>query len=627
MKYITQISKTFVNKYKNKEVNWGPLGYITYKRTYSRDNEEWYQTIERCCQGLLEIGGVFTQLEMETLYDYVFNLKCSFSGRALWQLGTATVQNVGADSLINCWHVAINELNAFCFTFNQLMLGGGVGFNLTPEMVYELPTVKHGVKVQRKDDNDVDFIVPDNREGWVNLLRKVLNCYFITGKNLTYSTLCIRQKGKPIKTFGGTASGSEGLVNGIRQITNILDSRVNHKLRPIDCLDILNIIGSIVVAGNVRRSAELALGSYDDSLFINAKNWKNTIIPNWRNMSNNSVICDSIESLPEEFWDGYFGNGEPYGLVNLELCKKYGRIGDIKSDSLVTGTNPCGEITLEPYEACNLAEIFLPNIHSKDEFYTATNLIYKVCKTISKYPFSDPRVNNVVQRNNRLGIGVSGILQSGWICQPTFFASIYDSLEELDNNYSRLINSNTSIKLTTVKPSGTLSLLPGVTPGIHPAYAKNYIRRIRFSSDDPLIKLCRDNGYKVEPQINIDGTRNLDTMVIEFPIETPPGTITKISAIDQLKMQIIMQEYWSDNAVSMTCYYRSNELDDIKKFLKENYTDYIKTVSFLLHSDHGFVQAPYEEITHVPKTQTIKTGVSQGPDLLLECESGVCPTK
>jgi adenosylcobalamin-dependent ribonucleoside-triphosphate reductase len=644
MKYAHRLSESFVQNYKGRTPPWGPVGYVTYKRTYARklpnDNitEEWYQTVERCCNGILSIGGIFTQNEIETLYDYVFNLKCCFSGRALWQLGSNTVAKVGADSLQNCWHVAVDHpVDPFCFTFNQLMLGGGVGFNITKEHVYELPKVKYAPLITRLDERDVDFIVPDNREGWVELLRKILTAFFYTGNNLTYSTICIRSKGKPIKSFGGIASGSENLVDGINQIVNILKMNLGQKLKPVDCLDIMNIIGSIVVAGNVRRSAQIAIGDVDDIAFIEAKNWNKQQLPNWRSMSNNSVICNDPKLLNDSFWEGYEGNGEPYGLIHLDNCRQYGRIGEEVYDKGVVGTNPCGEITLESYEPCNLAEIFLPNIDSVEEFIIAATLLYKVCKSISRYPFIDKRVNDVVNRNHRVGVGVSGYLQSSWIRKSDEIAIVYDALKETDEYYSKELNIGKSIKLTTVKPSGTLSLLAGVTPGVHPAYAKHYIRRIRFSTSDPLVDVCRKNGYHVEPMFNYDGTRNLDTMVISFPVETPNGTVLAkdVSAVDQLCFQSFLQHFWSDNAVSMTCYYHKEELSIIKQYLKENY-ETIKTVSFLLHSEHGFEQAPLQEITEnqyqqlsANITPVVVIDYNREFTLLdnLECTSGACPAR
>jgi len=386
-KYVDAIGDPFVNQYKRKTPPWGPVGYCVYKRTYSRKvegedrTEEWWETVRRCCNGIIKIGGKFTDNEIKTLYDKVFNLKCSFSGRALWQLGTETVDRLGADSLQNCWSLAVTDpVEAFCFTFDELMLGGGVGFNIQREFVYEMPKVKYDVKVVRRDEKDVDFIVPDNREGWVDLLRRTLTAFYYTGKSFDYSTICVRGKGAPIKGFGGTASGPEDLCNGIEQICNILRGRVGKKLRPIDCLDIMNIIGSVVVAGNVRRSAQVALGDMDDRQYLDAKNWGKGAIPNWRSMSNNSVVCNDFKHLPSKFWSGYNGEGEPYGLINMKNCQTYGRLADGKGyrpDRNVTSVNPCAEIPLVGSsgingqvggESCNLAEIFLPNLAGQEEF-------------------------------------------------------------------------------------------------------------------------------------------------------------------------------------------------------------------------------------------------------------------
>jgi len=642
---MIKLSQDFIDMHKDRPVPWGVLGYLVYKRTYARPletggTEEWYQTVGRCCNGIQEIGGQFSEKELEQLYTYVFNLKCCFAGRSLWQLGTKNVEIFGADSLQNCFHVAVNDpITPFCVTFDMLMKGSGVGFNIQHEHVYEIPRVKYGVHIERVDSNDCDFIVPDNRAGWVKLLGRVLRAYFYKGHNFTYSTNYIRHKGRPIKTFGGVASGPEGLVDGIGKIITVLNGRVHHKLRPIDCLDIMNIIADIVVSGNVRRSAELALGSFDDKLFLGAKDWSRNLLPKWRSMSNNTVICSNSEELPQEFWDGYEGHGEPYGLCNLDLCRTTGRLDESADDSRITGLNPCGEIGLESYEGCNLAETFLPNIHSLDELYTATQLMYKVTKTISCYPFSDARINEVVQRNHRLGNGATGFLQSNWITKSEDLDRAYVALQDLDISYSRKLGVNRSIKLTTVKPSGTVSLLAGVTPGIHPGFAKHYIRRIRFASNDSLVELCMKKGYKVNPLQNSDGSVNLDTMVIDFPIQLPNNTIVanQVTAVDQLKFQEFAQSFWSDNAVSCSVYYKPEELPAIKEHLRSRYTNNIKSVSFFLYTGHNFSQAPYEEITekeyneYASKVALITGGVGdiiEGSGIEeIECAGGACPVK
>ena len=160
-------------------------------------------------------------------------------------------------------------------------------------------------------------------------------------QTFTYSTQLIRSKGAPIKGFGGTASGPEDLVWGISEIGKILEKRAGKKIRPVDALDIMNIIGAVVVAGNVRRSAQIAIGDPDDVEYLLAKRWDLGNIPSWRAMSNNSVVCNDIGDLHDFFWDGYEGKGEPYGLINLRLSRKIGRLGEYEyPDPEVQGYNP-----------------------------------------------------------------------------------------------------------------------------------------------------------------------------------------------------------------------------------------------------------------------------------------------
>jgi ribonucleoside-triphosphate reductase len=198
----------------------------------------------------------------------------------------------------------------------------------------------------------------------------------------------------------------------------------------------------------------------------------------------------------------------------------------------------------------------------------------------------------------RMGIGVTGYLQATEE-QKSWLAPSYEYLRRLDNQYSQKMGFPRSIKLCTTKPSGTLSLLAGVTPGVHPAYSQYYIRRIRFASNSPLVNFARDNGYPVEYVKNFDGTDDLTTYVVEFPVKVPEGTILakQCTAIQQLEYVKRLQAEWSDNAVSCTVYYKKEELAGIKEWLRANYRNCIKSVSFLLHSEHGFKQAPYEEIT------------------------------
>jgi ribonucleotide reductase alpha subunit len=654
------ITEAFANKYSNKQPNWGfnGLGYIVYKRTYARvkengKTEEWYETIRRCVNGAQKIGANYTKEEAEQLFDLIFNLKCNFAGRMLWQLGTPTVDKFGANSLLNCWNVSINSVRSFLFLFENLMLGGGVGFSIRREDIHELPRIKKGVSITHKNTKDAHFIVPDSREGWIRLLEKVLEAFFVKGNSFNYSTILIRGAGEKISGFGGIASGPQILIDGIEKINNIFQSREGKKLRSIDVLDICNIIGGIVVSGNVRRSAQIAIGDPDDYLFLRAKNWSLGNIPNWRAMSNNTIYADDFSHISNEIWNnGYaldsetgLAKGEPYGFFNLPLSQKFGRLkdGPMKDSNLyptdednVVGTNPCGEISLASYECCNLSELYLNNITSKEELIICAKLLYKTQKAIAALPFLHEETNKIVHKNMRLGLGVTGICQS--LDKIDWLDTCYKELRKLDKEWSKERGWNRSIKLTTIKPSGTLSLLAGSTPGVHPAYSKYYTRRIRMASNDVLVSYCRELGYHTEYAVNFDGSENRETIVVEFPCETPDGALfaDQVDVIQQLEMVKKLQEVWSDNAVSVTAYYSEGELQSLKQWLSENYENGIKSVSFLLRQKHGFKQAPYEEITKenyelkkskvkplVNITQNIGNEVLEG----VECEGGACPIK
>lgn len=635
------ITSEFLKKYINKQPNWGfnGLGYVVYKRTYSRlkedgTYEEWPETIARCINGAQKIGANYTKEEAERLFDYIFNLKCNFAGRMLWQLGTSGVDKFGGNALLNCWFVQMNSPEKFCFLFENLMLGGGVGFSVRREDIHELPKVREGIKITNINTKDADFIVPDTREGWVNLLRKVLRSYFTSnGRSFSYSTMLVRGYGEPIKGFGGVASGPGILVDGITNICKIMKSREGKKLRSIDVLDICNIIGGIVVSGNVRRSAQIALGDPDDYLFVRAKRWDLNKIPNWRAMSNNTIYADDFSHISKDIWEGYLGNGEPYGLANIKLAQKVGRLGESKKDNC-EGFNPCGEITLADSENCNLSELYLNNITSKEELIDCAKLIYKTQKAICSLSFIHEDTNKIVHKNMRIGLGVTGICQS--INKLDWLDEAYKALKAFDKSWSATRGWNESIKLTTVKPSGTLSLLAGATPGVHPAFSKYYIRRVRMASDDKLVQICKDLGYHTEFVKNYDDTLNYNTIIVEFPCYAGNEAILAIdmSAIKQLELVKKMQTVWADNAVSVTVYYKKEELHEIEKWLKDNYKDSIKSVSFLLHNDHGFAQSPYEEISKErfmqlsAKIKPITFSELGGSSIdVEECAGGACPIK
>jgi hypothetical protein len=989
---------------------WSSIGYLVYKRTYARrlgeseDTEEFPQTVERVLTSAkTQFNCNFSEEEEGRLRGYMLALKGIVAGRFLWQCGTETVDRLGLFSLQNCAFVTVDApVVPFTWAMDALALGSGVGFNIQRDNVEKIPAVRDWFKPPtRVTDAGADFIVSDSREGWVRLLAKTLKAAFLSTSiakgTFTYSTMVVRGKGTPIKGFGGVASGPESLVTGINKISDVLQKRRGKKIRPIDALDIMNIIGEVIVAGNVRRSAMLAIGDCDDIEYLLAKNWSFGNIPSHRAMSNNSVACDDIRDLHEYFWKGYDGTGEPYGLINMKLSRKIGRLGETQyPDPLIQGYNPCAEQGLEPFETCCLATIFLPNIESEDEFKDVATLLYRVNKHSLQLSAHHPETDAVVKKNQRMGISITGILQASKE-QLSWMNSCYEHLRDFDVRYSTLHGFNKSIKLTTVQPSGcsrgdtmlltdrgiltlrelgdatgaqwqdhaikvqqetitakstkffvngdkstklivldsgvelectldhkyrtlsmdgqyvwktaseltlgdklpyrvggydgdhyqhlkkvitfgrrsvvisqpdlltedlayllgayyadgsthskglriagnidtkaenmaylqmlandifgvagrmnvregtknmdlyltsqgllrwfelndlikaksheiefpiivrkspksvvkafidgffsgdghlnrdtttfcttskvfsqqlviimraigidakvkdmpptasslgtrmrywvaerkgrsadsryikremrddwdaldrlgltdfsvdkiasivdsncdtydievpsnntylansyvshnTLSLLPGVVPGIHPGFAQYMYRRVRIASEHPLVAVCRSHGYPIEFQKGLDGKEDYGTVVVTFPFAYPVGTklAKDMTAIDQLKFIKYIQENWSDNSVSCTVYYKKEELPEIKSYLEKHYKNSHKTLSFLLHSEHGFLQSPYEEITkeefeRLNRTTTLITSIDSADfESNDECAGGHCPIR
>jgi ribonucleoside-triphosphate reductase len=631
------LPSNYADQFRSHHVPWGfnGLGEMVYARTYLREGEDWPDATLRTVNGAQMIGSNLSTDEMETLYDHILNLRGSVSGRGLWQLGTPLVEEIGSASLYNCVGSPSTD---FAFLMEMLMLGCGVGYSVERSDVYEFPKIrKLSSKITHENTPDADHIVPDRREGWSQLVAKIVESYTVTGQGFSYSSILLRSAGAPLKRFGGTSSGPVVLVNGIADIIAIFESRVGKKLRSIDVLDINTIIGRIVVAGNARRSAQLSSGDPDDHLYANAKNWSKGLIPADRSNVNVSITADGFDQIPAWwFRSGWKGEGEIHGLLNRDLARTTGRTGERVDDHRVVCTNPCGEIFLEPYEVCNLAEIFLPNITNYEQFREVSSVLYKVQKATALYPHHDPRTQAVLNRNMRLGQSVSGIAQAteeqlSWLDQG------YRDLKALDVAHSKKLGVKPSIKLTAIQPSGTKSLGPGITPGAHSGHDRFYIRRVQFAANNPLVKVARERGYNVVPSVKLDGVEDHNQLLVEFPCESPPSArlIGDTSAVEQLERVSFLQRVWADNAVSVTVSFRAGEEGEIKDWLAENYTDGVKSVSFLRHEDHNFERPPYETITEeeyhqlaskldlsVPIVTTSKT-----TDLGDDCVGGACPVR
>ena len=699
-------------------------------------SEEWDETVKRVVEGNINLDPrladspseeVITELtnEARELYRLVYGLAATPSGRNLWVSGT-DYQKRNGDSLNNCWFIAIRPQKygdshivpsylskdeqavsmPFSFVFDQLMKGGGVGFSVVKENIAKIPPVDQKVDLtvvidkksasyqdsvklgatdkatwEEQNGGATDYVyykLPDTREGWVLANARLIDMHFNqtnpeNKQKLVLDISDIRPYGAKIHGFGGTASGPMPLVEMVFEINQIINDRVGGHLTSVDGTDICNLIGKTVVAGNVRRSAELALGSNDDQDFITMKQDKDKLYHH-RWASNNSVAIDAEFNDYEPIANGIRENGEP-GIVNLDLSRNYGRIIDGYQkdiDGEVEGTNPCGEISLGNGEPCNLFEVF-PYIAEKqgwnlqDVFKLAARYTKRV--TFSAYDWEISR--QIIYKNRRIGVSMSGI--QDWLLNdlghrvvtgfkdevdqetgekikvPVYdpkgikmVTSAYQAVVDADNEYSKALHCEPSIKHTTVKPSGTVAKLAGASEGMHFHYAGYLIQRIRFQASDPLLKALAACGYYSEPDIY-----SPNTTCVEFPLRAAHAdsenfaSAGTVSIEEQFATQAFLQTYWSDNAVSCTVTFQKEEGDKINSLFKQ-YRHVIKSTSLLPYYGGSLEQAPKEPIdkeTYEKRKAQISGDVASvfakqhddQKDLELvdqeDCENGACPVK
>ncbi len=605
-----KLDEEFLDNFKGKQPDWGPLGYITYKRTYARivekeeRKEEFWETIRRVVEGCYSIQKEHciklslpwtdekAQKSAQIMFTKIWNFKFLPPGRGLWMMGTEFIARHGSMSLNNCGFASTEDLNlkyskAFEFVMDALMLGVGVGFD----------TKGAGkITIKQPTEGYFDFQIPDSREGWVESLKLMLEAYFLGKQAPKYDFSEIRSAGEPIRGFGGIASGPNPLKQMLEDIYNILEVCIGQKITSVDIVDIMNHIGKCVVAGNVRRSAEIALGDPTDYDFVTCKQDEEALYSH-RWASNNTVFA--VKGLDYSFIAKQIAvNGEP-GVFWLENAKAYSRMGDAPDfkDKKAAGVNPCGEQTLESFELCCLVETFPSRHESYEEFQETLKYAYLYSKSVTLVNTHWQETNAVMLKNRRMGISQTGIIEAfikhGRRKILEWCGRGYNYLQELDEQYSGWLCIPRSIKITTVKPSGTVSLLPGVPPGIHYPHSEYYIRRIRLSKNSDLIEHIAKAGFKIE-----DDVYSPNTVVAEFPIHEKffDRSKNEVSIWEQAENAAAYQKYWSDNQVSITITFKEKEADEIKHVL-ECYEDKLKSVSFLPIKEHGYKQAPYEEIT------------------------------
>lgn len=625
-----KLSEDFVGSYKDKKAPFGyrdaagnSVGEITFLRTYSRLKEDgtketWTDVCERVINGMYSLqkehcksnrlpwNDSRAQASAKEAFDRLFNLKWTPPGRGLWVMGTPIVNTQrNSAALQNCAFVSTKEMTKndpakpFAFLMEASMLGVGVGFD-------DKGADKDFTIYEPKGEET--YVVPDTREGWVESLVLILNAYLRPDtKAPLFDYSQVRPSGTPIKTFGGTAAGHEPLEKLHNHIHKLFKGRAGEKVTRKDIADIGNLIGVCVVSGNVRRSAELLIGRIDDADFLNLKNPEvfpernsyDPANPGWAWMSNNSVEA-SVGADLTPIVDGIARNGEP-GVIWLDVSRKYGRLADPANnkDWRVAGYNPCAEQSLESYEMCTLVETYLNRHDSLDDYKRTLKFAYLYAKTVTLLPTHWEETNAIMQRNRRIGTSMSGVANfADTVGLPTlreWMDGGYATIQQYDEVYSEWLGIRESIKTTTIKPSGTVSILAGESPGVHWTPGGEYfLRAIRFANTDPMLPLFKMANYRVEPASESPDT----TSVVFFPIKSGAKRSEKdVSIYEKMSLAAIAQRHWSDNSVSVTISFDAEKEASAIGTVLHMYDGQLKTVSFLPQGNFTYPQMPYTQIT------------------------------
>ena len=678
------VTDDFASNYKHKKSPMGRLGDFVYYRTYSRylddagRREYWWETVRRAVEYNTSLLPT-SRKEAEALYDNIFSLKQFLSGRTFW-VGNTDVSKFYPLANFNCAFETITSIDDYRDLFYLLMVGAGVGARVLPEDVEALPKFRTSFelihrdyspveKEERKDYTALNFhddvraeiTIGDSKEGWAQALKfflELISSHEYRHIETVVIDYCnVRPKGEKLKTFGGSASGYESLKNMFNKISNVIENRRDEgekvALRPIDCLDICNIIGENVVVGGVRRTAEMIIIDAEDRECIDAKSslyrqvdgkWEVNKDLIHRQMSNNSIFYKKKPSRERLHWqiEKMRYSGEP-GWINGEAADK--------RRPNMAGVNPCGEILLDSNGVCNLTTVNVyafvkDGVLDEAGLLEAQRLSARAGYRMTCVELELPRWNHVQTRDRLLGCSLTGwqdMVNGVGLSredEAVLLAKLRRVAREAADEYARSLGHNAPILVTTVKPEGTLSQLPAVSSGVHYSHSQYFVRRVRINAHDPLVRVCEELGYPVFPEVGQDWNSCV-TKVVKFPIKAPEGrTKYDVSAIEQLENYKLFMENYVDHNCSITVSVRNDEWDDVEEWVWNNWDDLV-AVSFLPLDDSFYELLPYEAITKedyqkrvdemkpfipslIQKYEIIESELDIGTD---GCEGGVCPVR
>lgn len=593
-----------------------PLQEFIHKSRYARWRDEdqrretWPETVQRYVDYFSQ---KFPYYPKEAVYNSILNLRTMPSMRALMTAGAALERDPMAG--FNCSFVAIDDVRAFDEVLYILMCGTGVGFSVERQFINKLPVVGASVKF---DDGGFPYVhiaehmtpieyvihVRDSKGGWASAFQELLQ-HLYAGYIPKWDVSAVRPAGAKLKVFGGRASGPKPLVDLFQFTVDLFKGAVGRKLTSIECHDLVCKIADIVVVGGVRRSALISLSNLSDDRMRAAKNGQWWINDPQRALANNSAAYTerpSMELFMKEWLSLIESKSGERGIFNRVAAQKKAIESGRRDPTQIVGTNPCAEITLRSAGLCNLTEVVIRADDTLETLIDKVN-VATIMGTYQSMLVDFRHVRPIWKQNQEeerlLGVSLTGIMDHPVLSRTSdeaveWLKAMKQAAIATNQEWAEKLGINQSVAITTVKPSGTVSQLVDSSSGIHTRYSEHYIRTVRADKKDPLAQLMRSQGFPVEDCVMKGHT----TDVFSFPVKAPTHAVFRNdrSAIEQLEHYLMVQTHWTEHNVSVTVYVKDHEWMAVGDWVYRNF-DKIAGVSFLPHSNHSYLQAPYSECT------------------------------
>ena len=549
--------------------------------------------------------------EIEEAYSYVYNKKVLPSMRAMQFAGKPI--EISPNRIFNCAYAPIDDLRVFGEIMLLLLGGTGVGYSVQGHHVEKLPCIlKPNTKRTRR------FLIGDSIEGWSDAVTALIKSYFKGTSKLRFDFSDIRAKGERLVTSGGKAPGPQPLKECLIKVEGMLDEKENgDKLSPLEVHDIICHIADAVLAGGIRRAALISLFSIDDEEMLAAKTGKWWEKNPQRGRSNNSVVIMRHRIKKKEFfklWERIKASGAGEPGIYLTNDKEY-------------GCNPCCEISLRPYQFCNLTEINVSDIDSQEEYESrakAASFIGTLQASYTDFHYLRPVWQRNTEKDYLIGVSMTGIA-SGKVLELDMEAAA-EAVKEENERVAELIGIGPAARCTTTKPAGTTSLVLGTSSGIHAWHNKNYIRRVRVGKNEAIYGYLAKNHPEL---IEDEYFRAHDTAVISVPQKAPEGSITRDeSALDLLERVKSVHTGWvnighrkgqNTNNVSATVTIKPDEWKEVGEWMWNNRKFY-NGLAILPYSDHSYKQAPFEDCDEETYNKMFKSLESVDLSKVIESE-------